>query len=81
VKFDGFSLFFLWAVFVIGSGFSIGFFRSPVLLWFETNMGFRVLVFVVGISEKWLQIRRFTFLKKWQTTTASKIVGLLFMGM
>jgi hypothetical protein len=40
VKFDGFSLFFLWAVFVIGSSSSIGFFRSHVLLWFETIYGF-----------------------------------------
>jgi hypothetical protein len=54
VKFDGFSLFFLWAVFVIGSSSSIGFFRSHVLLWFETIYGFLSFgVFVAGISEKW----------------------------
>jgi hypothetical protein len=72
----------LWAVFVIGSSSSIGFFRSHVLLWFETIYGLLSFgVFVAGISEKWPQIRRFTFFKKWQSTTASKIVGLLFMGM
>ena len=69
----GFLYFLLWAVRSIP--------RVNYMLWLETIHGILSFgVFVADISEKWPKIRRFAFLKKWQCTTAPKIVGLLFMG-
>jgi hypothetical protein len=72
----GFLYFLLWAVFVIG------FFRSiPRVNYIAYGiLSFGVLILLLVSVKNGPKIRRFTFLKKWQSTTAPKIVGLLFMG-
>jgi hypothetical protein len=79
VKFDGFCVIYLLGVFAIGSSSSIGFFRSFPRVNYMALVCNQLWVFVAGISEKWLQIRRFTFLKKCPSTTRPKIAGLLFL--
>jgi hypothetical protein len=69
VKFDGFCVIYLLGVFAIGSSSFISFFRSIPPVNYVTLVCNHLWVFVAGISEIWLQIRRFTFFKKCQSTT------------